>query len=212
MVTPHKYSAEEHEFLREFIPGHHHKEIVDAFNSKFAYQITLSKVISYIGNHKLNTGFNGRFEKGNIPANKGVHTPSVGRMAETQFKPGHLPHNTKPIGYERVNKKGYIEVKVRIRPSKELRNFVPKHRLIWEEANGPIPKGYNVIFLDGNKRNFAIENLALISKSENLALTRQSLRNENAEFTKTGIVIAKSVISCNNAKKKIRRNKNGSED
>lgn len=33
------------------------------------------------------------------------------------------------------------------------------HRVIWQKAHGPIPEGWNVHFKDGNKRNFALENL-----------------------------------------------------
>lgn len=60
---------------------------------------------------------------------------------------GNLPHNTKPIGYERISKDGYVEVKVKMRPSSPYcnDNFIPKHRLLWEAENGPVPKGHKLI-------------------------------------------------------------------
>lgn len=135
-------------------------EMTDKLNEEFGTGYTASQLNGYYRNHHLNSGLTGRFEKGHVPANKGKHPPTVGRMAETQFKKGHLPHNTKPIGYERINKDGYVEVKVKMRPSSPLcnDNFAPKHRLIWEAVNGPIPKGHKLIFADGDKTNITLDN------------------------------------------------------
>lgn len=194
-MVGHKYTSEEHEFLRNFIPGHTYIEIMKAYNERFEDQITVSRIKGYMANHKINNGLTGRFEKGQVPHNKGKHTPTVGRMAETQFKTGGLPHNTKPIGYERITRDGYIEVKTEMRPSPGKKNFIAKHRLVWEKVNGPVPKGYNIQFLDGNKMNCNIDNLVLVSKAENLEMTRQKLRYSNAELTKTGLLIAKTTIA-----------------
>lgn len=200
-MVGHKYTPEEHEFLCSYIPGHTYVEIVKAYNERFEDQITTSRIKSYMSNHKINNGLTGRFQKGHIPANKGKHHPTVGRMGETQFKKGNLPHNTKPIGYERLSKDGYIEVKVRMRPSPGNNNFVTKHRLVWEKVNGPIPKGYNIQFKDGNKLNCSIDNLFLVSKAENLEMTRQKLRYEAPELTETGLLIAKATIASKSRKR-----------
>lgn len=39
-----------------------------------------------------------------------------------------------------------------------------KHWLIWKNAYGPIPKGHVVIFGDGNRCNFELNNLILVSR------------------------------------------------
>lgn len=198
-MVGHRYTEEEHTFLRNFIPGHTYKEIVQAYNQKFKQPITESRVKSYMSNHKLKNGLTGRFEKGHVPVNKGTHPPTVGRMGDTQFKKGHLPHNTKPIGYERMTRDGYIEVKVMERPDRKkgIKNFVPKHRLVWEAANGPIPKGNKIIFLDGDKNNCDIENLAMVNAAENLELLRCNLRSENPKLTETGVLVAKLAVTTN---------------
>lgn len=216
-MVGHRYTQEEHDFLKAFIPGHTYKEIVAEWNSRFDEPITETRVKGYMANHKINNGLTGRFKKGNVPYNKGKHTKTVGRMAETQFKKGGLPPNTKPIGYERVTKDGYIEVKVMERPNRETgeKNFKPKHRLIWEQAYGPIPKGHNVIFKDGNKRNFELSNLELITNAENLEMMRKGLRSENPQLTETGILIARSYVASQKAKKKEKSkgaNNNGKKD
>lgn len=106
-----------------------------------------------------------RFTKGSIPANKGKKMPAelYERCAPTMFKPGHPSNNRRPVGSERVNVDGYIEIKV-AEPDK----WKCKHRVVWEAANGPIPKGYNIQFRDGNRLNISLDNLYIISRAEQL--------------------------------------------
>ena len=76
-------------------------------------------------------------------------------------------------------------LKSRIRISGEA-----KHRLLWEEENAPIPKGYVIIFGDGNRRNFQQDNLILVSKSQLAILNKNQLIQNDADLTRAGIVIA----------------------
>ena len=73
-----------------------------------------------------------------------------------------------------------------------------------ESINGDIPRGYNIRFLDGNKLNCNIENLALVSKAENLEITRQGLQYKNAILTETGVLIARATILSKRKKAKRR--------
>ncbi len=209
-MVGHRYSEEEHNFLRSFIPGHTYKEIVEEYNKTFSEPITESRVKGYMSNHKINNGLTGRFKKGQIPPNKGKKGVCAKGCEKTWFKEGHLPHNTKPIGYERITKDGYIEIKVKMRPSSPScnDNFKAKHHIVWEEAHGPIPKGYKLTFLDGNKQNCVLENLALITNAEHLELTRKGLRSANPRFTETGILIAKAGVASKKARKEKKERKN----
>lgn len=103
-----------------------------------------------------------RFQKGNKPWNKGIKG-SIPNNA-TSFKKGNLPHNTRNEGETRLNKEGYVLVKV------SHRKWIRKHRLIWEKAHGEIPKGYVIRIKDGNKENFSLENMELITFAENMRL------------------------------------------
>ena len=129
-------------------------------------------------------------------------------MAETQYKKGNLPHNTKPIGWERKNKDGYIEVKVAMRPSAPNRsdNFELKHRIIWEEHFGEVPEGHVVTFLDGDKSNFELSNLALLTRGEHAIMTSGGLRSEDKELTKVGIGLARLIQAKTRTKKRVKRN------
>ena len=182
-------------------------EMADKLNEEFGTGYTVSQLNGYYKNHHLNSGLTGRFEKGHVPANKGKHPPTVGRMAETQFKKGHLPHNTKPIGYERINKNGYVEVKVKMRPSSPLcnDNFAPKHRLIWEAANGPVPKGHKLIFANGDKTNITLDNLLLITDAQMARLNQNHLIQPDKELTVAGLLVCDVISKAALRKKETKR-------
>ena len=42
------------------------------------------------------------------------------------------------------------------------------HRLVWETFNKPIPEGYYIDHIDGNKSNNALSNLRLVTQSDNM--------------------------------------------
>ena len=107
-----------------------------------------------------------RFTKGHHPSNKGKKMPPevYSKVARTMFKKGHTPVNHRDVGSERVNADGYIEIKVA-----EPNRWRLKHRVIWEQVNGAIPKGYNVQFKNHNPLDCRLENLYLISKADQMA-------------------------------------------
>ena len=45
-----------------------------------------------------------------------------------------------------------------------------KHRFIWEESNGKIPAGMNLIFKDNNPLNVKLDNLMLVTRAENMII------------------------------------------
>ena len=118
-----------------------------------------------VSDKMIEAGVKTRFKKGNKSWNK--DTKGLTGANRTSFKQNNRPHNWKPIGSERETKDGYIEVKYKDE-RKAKSNYELKQRLIWIEHNGPIEKGYVVVFKDGDTRNFDIENLELLSKGENM--------------------------------------------
>ena len=111
---------------------------------------------------------NGRFRNGIVPWNKGQKFDAGGRSVDTRFKRGNKPPNYSVIGAERVSKEGYLQRKV-TSTGYTPRDWVPVHHVVWMEAGlGKIPPGHVLVFRDGNKRNFALDNLELITKTENM--------------------------------------------
>lgn len=128
-----------------------------------------------------NIGTTTRFQRGHVPANKGLRRPgwSPGRMAETQFKPGVRPHTWRPIGSTRVSKDGYLQRKISD-TGYPPRDWVGEHILLWEKANGPISKGHALAFKDRNKGNIRLDNLELITRRE--LMRRNTIHNYPPEL------------------------------
>ena len=109
------------------------------------------------------------FKKGNIPHSKGrkqteyMSPECIERCKKTCFKKGNISHNHRHLGSERINKEGYIEVKIA-----EPGTWKLKHRLTWEYHHGSIPSGANVQFRDGNRQNCDIDNLYVIAREEQM--------------------------------------------
>lgn len=154
-----------------------------------AYRLGLHKSAAYLNSpasgrllHGDTRGAASRFVKGAVPHNKGLRRPgwAPGRMRETQFKKGEMrgqaQRNWKPIGTERVSKDGYLERKVHDADYSELpkdeanrqrqRRWLAVHRIVWEEANGPVPHGHKLAFKNGDKRDIRLDNLECVSDVE----------------------------------------------
>lgn len=126
-----------------------------------------------------NPGIPHRFKKGHVPANKGLRRPGwhAGRMRETQFKKGSFSgaaqREWRPIGTEILDGDGYRKRKISDDRSKPSRfNWRYVHVLLWEQHYGPVPRGYAVKFVDGNRANIVLNNLCLVSRADLAALNR----------------------------------------
>lgn len=132
-----------------------------------------------------------RFSKGHVPANKGrkMNAEVYAKTSVTMFKKGHMPDNTLYDGAESIrnDKNGHQYIWVRI----SLGKWVPKHVLLWQQIHGPIPKGYNIVFRDGNTLNCTPGNLECISNAE--LMQRNTLHNLPEEVKE--LVYLKSRLS-----------------
>lgn len=191
------YPEEIQRFIAEKHTGVGPKDMAELLNKMFGTSYTKMQLKSYYGNHDINSGLTGYFPEGHRPSNKGkkgYHSPGC---EKGWFKKGHNPVNHKPVGSERLDVDGYTLIK-----TSEPNVWKLKHKIIWEEKNGSVPKGHVLTFLDGNKDNITLENLTLITMAESLEMTRSNLRSDNPEFTKTGILIAKVKAIRSKRKKK----------
>ena len=181
------YPGEVKKFILENYIGTGHQAMADLLNQTFGTSYTKSQMAAYYKNHKLNSGLRGHFKKGCIPFNKGIKGLFLGGE-EIQFKPGNRPANWVPVGSERVNANGYVDVK--IQDGMLQKNWKGKHIIIWEETHGPGPKGHVVIFADGNQQNVVLDNLLLVSRAQLVRMNQKHLIKSDAELTKTGAIIA----------------------
>lgn len=198
---PHRYSAEEKEFIKNNVKGRSNAELLKIFNEHFGLNLTKSQIAAFKKNHHLSSGLDGKFKPGHVPFNKGKKGLMCGGK-ETQFKKGQRALNYRPIGSERVSVDGYIEIKV-ADPGK----WRMKHLVLWEEANGPIPKGHCLLFLDGNKLNVSLDNLQLITRSQLVRMNQNGLISTDADLTKTGVIVAE-ILSKIGERKRNRKGEN----
>lgn len=184
------------EFLRLNCKGISCKELTDLFNARFNTELTIQQIYHCKKNHHLKSGLTGRFVKRQAPPNKGkkwneyMSVEGQIKALKTTFTKGNIPHNHRPLGSERIDSKdGYILIKV-----KEPRTWKHKHVYLWEKVYGPKPKGSAVIFADRNKRNFSLDNLILVKRSELLILNKKQLIFEHADLTRSGVLISKVIL------------------
>jgi hypothetical protein len=176
-MSRHIWSDEEVAILQKLYPDTRTQDIADLLGlqlrkvySKAKY-LGLEKSEAYMRAELQRQGdrlkLDGRavqFKKGHHSWNKGLRGVCFGGV-QTQFKPGNVPHTIKPIGTERISQDGYLQRKVTNEGHARFHyKFV--HRIVWEEANGPIPETHYVVFKNGNRLDVRLENLELITRSE----------------------------------------------
>jgi hypothetical protein len=180
----HRFTVKEIRFLERKIPGRSLADMTALFNARFGLELTEGQIGNALSRHGLRSGRDCRFRPGQVSHNKGK-TGCYPGCEKGHFKKGNRPWNWKPVGSERVNADGYTEVKVR-NPKK----WKCRHILVWEAANGKVPKGRVIIFADGNRSNPKLENLLMVSRSELAVMNHLGLISGCAEGTKAGKLIA----------------------
>ena len=179
-------------FIAENIRGRSYAELAAMVREHFGIEFTVRQAQTYAKNHGLANGRDGRFTKGSIPYNKGkkqtefMSPEQIENSKRTRFQTGHMPHNHLEVGTVVVTTDGYLARKIG-----EPSQWEMVHRRVWEDHNGPIPKGYCIIFLDGNPLNCDISNLQMVSLAENCRMNQSHMRFSDPELTKTGIMVAK---------------------
>ncbi|WP_179988358.1 MULTISPECIES: HNH endonuclease signature motif containing protein [unclassified Acinetobacter] len=178
-----KYTEEMLMFLRQHEETPR-TELTCKFNEKFGCNLSADSIKAKCLRMGLKTGRNGCFSPGQKSWNKGLKGYMGANI--TSFKKGQRGWNAKPIGYERITKDGYIEVK-----TAEPRTFELKHRVVWKKAHGEIPSGHALVFKNLNKQDCRIENLEIITRGE-LARLNQSYKHlVTPETNETCVAMAK---------------------
>lgn len=185
-----KYGPEVMQFIQDNAAGRSNEELAEMVKAKFNISFTAENARAFKARHKIRSGIDCRFQTGRIPGNKGKKGTCSPGSEKGWFQKGNKPVNTKKVGTYSHTTDGYL-----IRKVKESGNQWEKwefvHIAVWEEHNGPVPDGMMITFLDGNKDNCSIENLAAVTNNVNLELNRRKLRFENPDLTSAGINLAK---------------------
>ena len=167
MKNKHRYTEAENNFLHENISKHEcYADLTDAFN----FQFGLDRKTEHIREHctkrlKIKLGKN-----------------------KTSFKNG-CRHLALPIGTIRRGANGtYIKVSdVHSGISGYSADWMPLQQKVWEDANGKMPEGKMICFLDCDHENFALENLHCIDRRISIILTANKWWSEDSNITLTAI-------------------------
>lgn len=105
-----------------------------------------------------------------------------------------------PIGTE-IEKDGYILIKVSNDVKNKCNNWQYKNHYIWEKHYGKIPKNHRIVFLDGNKSNYDINNLACVPLKHICLMAANRWKFNNAELSKAAIKYCELFYTLNKKEK-----------
>lgn len=174
-IEPTKITTnEQDEFILKHYKGLYNTELTDLVNYWFKTSYTVEQMKSYKARNKLDSGLKGQFMKGNEPFNKGLKqeeymsAEAIEKTKTTRFKKGQEPVNWEPIGFERITKDGYTEIKVRDKKGvHSTENFELKQRWLYERYHDKeIADDEVILFLDQDKTNFDVDNLEKITRED----------------------------------------------
>ena len=164
-----KFTAEQEEWL----VAHNHmsaSEMSKGINDEFSLSTSPDEIKGWRARTKKPRPTPSRFQKGHTPFSKGkkwdeyMSPESQARSRMTTFKKGDTPHNTQPLGSISIMV-GYWVMKVS-HTGNQHQKWKFLHRLLWEKEKGPIPKGMNVVFRNGDRNDIRMENLMLMDRKE----------------------------------------------
>lgn len=162
-------TTEQDEFLRE----HNNvlrAELTEMFNKKFGTQKSVSAII-----HRC--------------SRLGLKLPK-----EIRYEHNYGIRDKAPIGTE-IWYHDCIWVKVKEENAHHPKSIFEnpcwkrKHYLVWEEANGKVPEGYCIVFLDGDKKNCELSNLYCTPKRNAIMVANPLIfKNESPHTKKTALI------------------------
>ena len=156
-----KYSKEFEKEMYKKAPNKTIDKLLDIAINKYNYHITKEMLREYLSKREI------RY--------KGYNSNKAKAMGDRI-----------PIGTEYVKPDGMVLVKVA--PNK----WKYKQRYLYEQYHKvELPKEIMVIFLDGNKANFDIDNLMAVSTPEYNCIRNKKLVSKNGVVTKTAILSAR---------------------
>ena len=198
----HKYTAEQIAWLKDNVKGKPWKEIAAEFNKQFSTDCSISG-LEQISRKMLglcNGCLGGRFVKGQKAWNKGIpmKPETLEKIRPTLFKKGHKTWKYREVGSERLDKNGYIIVKV-ADPKKWRR----KHFVEWKKYHEPIDISKEaLVFLDGNRLNCDISNLKKVSRSQLAVMSKKGLWQTEADCQETALLLADVIVKTHKLEKR----------
>ncbi len=151
------WTEEEREFVRDNFPKLGGEKCTDAFNKKFRPR--KRRAIEGCARHL------------------GLYIEQDVVEANRKF-----PRRV-PMGTIVDDGDGYLKIKT----GKGSSGWERYHRYLYEKAHGKIPKGYKIMFLDNDKRNYSRDNMIAVPASYFALMNKLNLRSEFSEINLTSV-------------------------
>lgn len=178
-----RYDEEMIEYLKSNIDNYTYQQLAANMSIKFKANITASSV-----EHKANR----------LGIKKSIVIMTDAKYAT--YSSAFIKRKVRPLGYERFDG-NYVLIKIA-----EPNIWMPKHRYVWIEANGPIPENCNIIFLDGNRKNCDLSNLCMVTNADLGYINTNKLYVKGSpELTRIGVDLAKLNAAVNFKNKNSRK-------
>ncbi len=196
----HRWTEEKIEFIRKIYPYYENKEISKMVKNKFGFDVSARNLINAKTIYKMPDKAipnSGRLQKGVVPWNKGkrMSDETKKKLKNTFFKKGQTINN-RPIGSTRLGNDGYLVIKI-----EEPNKWQLYQRYAYEKAHGEkLATKDAIIFADGDKTNFGIDNLIKVSKANLCYLNSNNLIFDDPKLTKVGVTVSKVAEKINERK------------
>ena len=184
-----KIKEKEKTFIDSHYKGVSTSKMVELLYKETGTKVGKTTIVDYYKKMGYQSGVNGEFQKGYV----GLSEETKNKIKLTQFKNNHVPPNKLPTGTSTIRSDGYKWIKVKD-------GWKCEHNIVWEKAYGKIPKGYRVLHLDRNRLNNNIDNLILMSDSENVTINGLGLTYDPD--------INKAILLTTRIKQKVKRHEN----
>ena len=228
-----RYTGEQLEFLKKEYCRMELPDLVRAFNQAFDTDCRLKQIISTLSRYGFTSGRKPKhggnmwerkyseaecaFLKQHSHLTNETIVNLFNVKFETQRSLSAIQSKLSTMGVRRGQEKGrengdvcyYHELGYQLlktpkyKCGRTFRNYQFKHVVVWEEANGPIPKGHCLRFLDGDNQNCSLGNLALFNRTENIFLNLLRYNDAPEELRKTIILTAKLKAMVTERKKEL---------
>lgn len=186
------FSPEIEQFIRDNVNGVQSGELTRMVNEKFGTDFKVTQIQAFKKNRKIVSNVDTRFLEGstNVLAQfrKGCHS-----SPETEFKKGQLPSNYCEVGSIRTRKSkdGFKQVYIKLTDTHNApKDWAPYNRYVWEQANGSIPKGGCIVYLDGDPENCSLDNLMCVSRAAITYVNKKGLKQNDPELMRTQYITA----------------------
>lgn len=210
-----EYTEEQIEWIKGNRSGNSYQELTELFNERFGTNRTFNGIktmcthrlhacdthepytkeqdewlienaLKYNNYAEVAEEFNKLF--GTNKVDRGIQSHCVRVLNIISGRQSKAPSgwNKQPIGAELLTKEGYTLVKINDTGIKN-KDWITKQRYIYEQHYGKIGDTDIVVFLDGDKSNYSLDNLEAIPRAISLRINANKWNHPNKEFTLAAI-------------------------